>query len=218
MKTACETDKALSSERRYTAFDSTSHIASGTIRELALKVKAALHQGQGPNILVFDDLTSETLELDLRGSDADVLARLQPATPAGTPDALATAEPEGMPRGPGRPRLGVIAREVTLLPRHWDWLSSQRGGASVALRKLVEEARRTHEGKDRVRRAQESAYRFMSAIASSLPGFEEASRALFSGNSLGFDEQTLAWPADLRDHAQRLARQAFTAAEGKDAA
>ncbi len=218
MKPACEQDNSPSCERQYTAFDGIHCIGSGPIRELALKVKAALHQGRGPNILVFDDLTSETLELDLRGSDADVLARLQPATPAGNPDALATAEPEDMPRGPGRPRLGVIAREVTLLPRHWDWLSSQRGGASVALRKLVEEARRANEGKDRVRLAQESAYRFMSAIASSLPGFEEASRALFSGNSLGFDEQTQAWPTDLRGHARRLARLAFTAAEGKDAA
>lgn len=205
-------------ERCCTAFEESRRIATGPLREVAPKVKAVIDQGRQKTILVFDDLTSELVELDLRGSDADVLARLQTPGLAVGGDAPATPEPEDAPRGPGRPRLGVIAREVTLLPRHWEWLGSQPGGASVALRKLVEEARRTHEGKDRVRRAQESAYRFMSAIASSLPGFEEASRALFAGDSVRFDEQTQAWPDDLRSHAQGLARQAFTAPEGKDAA
>ncbi len=110
-----------------------------------------------------------------------------------------------VPRGPGRPRLGVVAREVTLLPRHWDWLSSQPGGASVALRKLVEQARRRNEGKDRLRRSQEAAYRFMSALAGNLPGFEEATRAFFAGDQERFDDQTESWPVDVRDHARRLA-------------
>lgn len=206
-----------SPQRCCTAFEESRRIATGPLREVALKVKAVADQGRQKTILVFDDLTSELVELDLRGSDANVLGRLQSGlVEAGIP--MADPGPEATPRGPGRPRLGVIAREVTLLPRHWEWLGSQPGGASVALRKLVEEARRTHEGKDRMRRAQEVAYRFMSAIASSLPGFEEASRALFAGDSARFDEQTRAWPADLRSHAQGLARQAFTAAEGKDAA
>ena len=203
-------------ERCYTAFEESRRIATGPLREVALKVKAVADQGLQKTILVFDDLTSELIELDLRGSDADVLGRLQSAcAEAGEP--VAAPGLEDAPRGPGRPRLGVIAREVTLLPRHWEWLGSQPGGASVALRKLVEEARRTHEGKDRMRRAQEAAYRFMSAIASSLPGFEEASRALFAGDSAGFDAQTQAWPTDLRSHAQGLARQAFAAREEKDA-
>lgn len=206
-----------SPERRCTAFEESRRIAAGPLREVALKVKAVADQGRQKTILVFDDLTSELVELDLRGSDADVLDRLQVPELAEGGDAPAAPEPEDAPRGPGRPRLGVIAREVTLLPRHWEWLGSQPGGASVALRKLVEEARRTHEGKDRVRRAQEVAYRFMSAIASSLPGFEEASRALFAGDSARFDEQTQAWPDDLRSHAQSLARQAFAAREEKDA-
>ena len=90
-----------------------------------------------------------------------------------------------------------MAREVTLLPRHWDWLNSQPGGASVALRKLVEEARRTHAGKDRVRQSQEAAYRFMSAVAGNLPGFEEATRALFAANAARFDEEVARWPADV---------------------
>jgi hypothetical protein len=207
-----------STERCYTAFEESRCIATGPLREVALKVKAVVDQGRQQTILVFDNLNSELVELDLRGSDADVLARLQACAPAQEGDAAAATEPEDSPRGPGRPRLGVIAREVTLLPRHWAWLGSQPGGASVALRKLVEEARRTHEGKDRVRRSQESAYRFLSAIASHLPGFEEACRALFAGDSAGFDSQTQAWPADLRRHAQGLARPAFRAPEEKDAA
>jgi hypothetical protein len=101
--------------------------------------------------------------------------------------------------------LGVVAREVTLLPRHWEWLAAQSGGASVALRKLVEEARRTHGEKDRLRRTQERAYCFMSAIAGDLPGFEEAARALFASDRPKFTERIAHWPADLRDHTLWLA-------------
>ena len=112
-----------------------------------------------------------------------------------------------------RPKLGVIAREVTLLPRHWEWLSSQPGGASVALRKLVEEARRANAGRDRIRQAQEAAYRFVSVLAGNLPGFEEACRALFAGDAARFDSLVQGWPAGVRNHAQRLAARAFPEAE-----
>jgi hypothetical protein len=98
----------------------------------------------------------------------------------------------------------VVAREVTLLPRHWDWLNGQPGGASVALRKLVEEARRVNEGRDRVRRAQESAYRFMSAMAGDLPAFEEAARALFAGKADQFASLICRWPKDVRMHLERM--------------
>ena len=109
------------------------------------------------------------------------------------------------PRRPGRPKLGVVAREVTLLPRHWEWLNSQPGGASVALRKLVEEARRANSGKDRLRRAQEAAYRFMSTMAGNEPGFEEAARALFAGRQEPFEALVRGWPKDVREHAKKLA-------------
>lgn len=117
--------------------------------------------------------------------------------------------PEAVPRGPGRPKLGVVAREVTLLPRHWEWLNGQPGGASVALRKLVDEARRANDGKDRVRQAREAAYRFMSVMAGNERGFEEATRALFAGDRERFEEFVASWPADVRDHAKRLAAAAF---------
>jgi hypothetical protein len=113
------------------------------------------------------------------------------------------------PRGPGRPKLGVVAREITLLPRHWDWLAQQRGGASVALRRLVDEARRTHEGKDRIRHAQDAAYRFMSTIAGNRPNYEAAIRALFAGEPVRFATLIAEWPADIRKHALKLAERAF---------
>jgi hypothetical protein len=136
--------------------------------------------------LIFDDETGEQVEVDVRGTDDEVRQRL---APPGQEDA---------PRGPGRPKLGVVAREVTLLPRHWEWLNSQPGGASVALRKLVEEARRANAGRDRVRRSQEATYRFMSALAGNLPGFEEAARALFARNPARFAEQIRDWPEDVQ--------------------
>ena len=113
------------------------------------------------------------------------------------------------PRGPGRPKLGVVAREVTLLPRHWEWLAQQSGGASVAIRRLVEEARRAGEDKDRIRQAQEAAYRFMSAIAGNKPHYEDAIRALFAGEQARFEKLIAEWPADVRDHASRLAERGF---------
>ncbi len=147
-------------------------------------------------MLIFDDVTSELIEVDFRGSAEDVGRRIAAEVPAEL-------------RKPGRPKLGVVAREVTLLPRHWDWLASQPGGASVALRKLVEQARTSNQGKDRRRRAQEAAYRFLSAMVGNEPGFEEATRALFSGKGDRFDEMVKAWPEDVREHGKKLAAAVF---------
>ncbi|RZI91619.1 MAG: DUF2239 family protein, partial [Variovorax sp.] len=112
----------------------------------------------------------------------------------------------------GRPKLGVVAREVTLLPRHWDWLNRQPGGASVALRKLVEDARRVNTDRDTVRAAREATYRFMSAIAGHLPGFEEAARALFANEKERFDALVAPWPDDVPDHLRKLSASAWSAA------
>ncbi len=194
-----------------TAFAGGRCIASGQLKAVALAVKTVVDQGDMEPILVFDDTTSALIELDLRGTPNDVAQRLE-KTPgpdgAQNPPRGASAQEH---RGPGRPRLGVVAREVTLLPRHWDWLACQPGGASVALRKLVDEARRAHAGKDRVRQAQEAAYRFMVAIGGHQSGFEEATRALFAGDATRFTERLQVWPADVRQHAQKLAAAAFEA-------
>jgi hypothetical protein len=182
----------------FTAFSGHRRLASGRLAEVALAVKIASSDDKLDPIVIFDDATGQSIDLDLRGSHREIVTRLTP------PEAPAQiAEPE--PRGRGRPKLGVVAREITLLPRHWDWLATQPGGASVALRKLVEEARRANGDRDRRRAARDAAYHFMSAIAGDLPGFEEASRALFADDRRGFTERIADWPADIRDHVVRLA-------------
>jgi hypothetical protein len=192
-----------------TAFEGVRRIASGDLKKVALKTKAVIDRGERAPVLIFDDITSELTEVDFRGTAEDVLRRLTVARENGAPTELPSEPRSEAPRGPGRPKLGVVAREVTLLPRHWDWLNCQPGGASVALRKLVEEARRVRATDDRIRQAQEAAYRFMSAMAGNEPGFEEATRALFAGRQDRFDELVRAWPIDIRDHAKKRAAGAF---------
>jgi uncharacterized protein len=179
-------------ERRCVAFEGVRRLASGPLADVAVAVKARADAGGQEPILVYDAETGAPIDFDLRGSEAEVRARLSSAR-----------------RGPGRPKLGVVAREVTLLPRHWAWLSSQRGGASVALRRLVDEARKEHDGRDRVRRAQEAAYRFMSAMVGDQPGFEEAARALFAHDRDRFEALSRAWPADVGQQTLVLAAPAW---------
>lgn len=186
--------------RRCIAFSGTTLIAKGDLPAVAGAARAALDEDPHATVLLFDAETSEPVEVDLRGSADEVIARLA----AGTPPALAAG-----PRPPGRPRLGVVAREVTLLPRHWEWLASQPGGASVTLRKLVEQARRSSEPSDRRRQAQEATYRFMLALAGNEPGYEEATRALWAGDAVRFEMLTEAWPVGVRDHVRELAASAF---------
>ncbi len=188
------------------AFEDDRRIAAGDLREVARAAKQALDRRRDTSILIFDGRTSEPVDLDFRGSIDDVLARLPDSI--GMPVAIDDAAPS-IPRGPGRPRLGVVAREITLLPRHWDWLAKQAGGASVAIRRLVEEARRTGEHRDRVRQAQEAAYRFISVMAGNRPHYEDAIRALFAGDPIRFEQLIAGWPADIRDHAATLAEKAF---------
>jgi hypothetical protein len=185
--------------KRFIAYEGYRLIASGLLTEVAAETKAVLDRGERAPVLIFDAETSVPVELDFRGTAGDVLGKL----------------PSAEPRPRGRPKLGVIAREVTLLPRHWDWLADQPGGASVALRKLVDEARRTNGGRDRIRKAQDSAYRFMVTMAGNQRGFEEAVRALYAGNRDRFDQVVENWPADVRDHVEELAATAFAAGQNE---
>jgi len=190
----------------YIAFEADRCIASGGLHEVARLAKQTLERRKDASVLVFDGSTSEPVDIDFRGSIDDVLARLPDN--AGAPGALGHAAEAG-PRGPGRPKLGVVAREITLLPRHWEWLAQQRGGASVALRRLVDEAKRAGEHNDRARHAQEAAYRFMSVMAGNKPHYEDAIRALFAGDPVRFEKLIAGWPADVRNHVSRLAERAF---------
>lgn len=192
----------------YTAFDGVRAIGSGTAREVAHAAKLATHAGARGPVLVVNDATSEPLELDLRGTLDDVLARF-PLPSATTETPSTTMSDDDAKPTRGRPKLGVVAREITLLPRHWEWLGSQPGGASVTLRKLVEHARMASGGKDRRRHAQESTYRFMSAMLGNQPGFEEATRALFAADASRFAQYAAPWPTDLREHVTRLAAAVF---------
>jgi hypothetical protein len=176
------------------AFDGGRLIAAGPLKDVALAVKAALAAGAAGPVLTFSDADGAVVDLDLRGSDAEIVARLG-----------ASVDEAPQPRGRGRPKLGVVAREVTLLPRHWDWLAAQPGGASVALRRLVEQARRSDGGATEANQAKAAAFRFLSATAGNLPGFEEALRALFASDRANFAERASRWPTDVRDYATRLA-------------
>ena len=186
-----------------TAFIGEQRLASGPLADVARAVVKASRSADAAPIVVFDDSSGRAIDLDLRGTERDIVARLsQPSSDSEIPsDELAAPEP----RGRGRPKLGVVAREVTLLPRHWEWLGVQPGGASVALRKLVEAARRSSGDRDRSRAATEAAYHFMSTMAGNLANFEGASRALFADDRRRFVELIAGWPGDIRDHVVKLA-------------
>jgi len=161
----------------YSAFSGFSHIASGSLAEVYGVCR------DQPGALIFDEDTGRVVDIDPRHPPTENAAR------------------------PGRPRLGVVAREVTLLPRHWDWLAAQPGGASVALRKLVEEAR--HDPRLRVKAARHSLYRFMTSLVGNAPGYEEAIRALYAGQRDEFLAHIEGWPTDVRAKLEEMAETAF---------
>lgn len=183
-----------------TAFLGEARLASGASWEVALAAKRAAAAG-GPTILIFDDRTGRQIDFNLSGSEEEVVARLR------APEAT---------RPRGRPKLGVVAREVTLLPRHWEWLAAQPEGASAAIRRLIDAARAQGSAAGHARQAQAAADSFMMAMLGNQPGWEGASRALYAGDGARFRDLTEPWPTDLRDHARRLAEPAFRAAASPD--
>lgn len=187
-------------QNSYTSFNGYAQVATGTLRFVASATKQVLDRAPHAAVLIFHNATGRQVEVDFRGTMEDVLARF----PAEAADAPALESTEEAPRGPGRPKLGVVAREVTLLPRQWEWLNSQPGGASVALRKLVDEARRKNEAKDRLRAMQEIVDRFLLAMAGDLPKYEDALRAFYAKDQMRFESAIAQWPEGVRDHVARL--------------
>lgn len=179
--------------RTYTAFADDRAIGSGPLRTMLADVKAWLDRRERARLLVFDDETGRQVDFDLRGTLDEIIAR---------------AAPLPAPARPGRPRLGVVGREVSLLPRHWEWLGQQPNGISAALRRLVDDARKREPGKQRARALREAANAFLTAMGGDLPGFEEASRALFAGDERRFERLLRGWPPDVRRHAMRWVREA----------
>ena len=178
-----------------TLFAGTQEVARGGREDMIAAIKDLQSRRDSPALLVFDSITGEQVDIDLRE-----------ATVAAPP----AKEIPGRKR-PGRPKLGVVSREVTLLPRHWEWLSAQPSGASATLRKLVDRARRDNAHSDGVRRSQEAAFRFMTALAGNEASFEEACRSLFAGDRQGFESHVTRWPKDIADFAKTLANDALRA-------
>jgi hypothetical protein len=183
-------------ETTYTVFAGERLLCSGDLRSMLSRTKQALDREPHSSVLIFDDRSGRQIEFDFRGTIEEVLEREAPEKPR---------------PGPGRPKLGVVSREISLLPRHWSWLEEQPQGASAALRRLVDEARKRDPGKEQARLARDAAGRIMWSIAGDLPNFEEASRALYAQDQGRFDELIAAWPKDIRTHLSRLVRESIRA-------
>jgi uncharacterized protein len=189
----------MENEPTFTAFAGQRRVASGDIRSVLTALKR--HPDVDAQVLIFSDQSGAQHEFDLSGSEVEMLARLDadPHFASGTPP----------PRnGPGRPRLGVVSREVSLLPRHWEWLERQPGGASASLRRLVEHARKSGGRGESARDARFAAGKFMWGIAGDLPQFEEASRALYAKDQERLEGLIAGWPEDIRTHVLQLTREA----------
>jgi hypothetical protein len=188
----------------YSAFHGQKLLARGPLADVVTKVKRQLDKTPDLSILIFSDATGKEMDFNFQGSAGDVLRRLEVFVPSTRPETTEAA-------GPGRPKLGVVSREVSLLPRHWEWLATQPGGASPMLRKLVEEARKGAQIDVSVKQAQERTYRVMSVLAGNQEGYEEALRALYRKDKKTFQAKTKAWPKDVLDHLRELAKPAFVA-------
>jgi hypothetical protein len=179
-----------------TAFSHESRVASGSYVAVAISLKEHLRNNAEASALIFDDNSGKQIDFDLRGTDQEIEDRIRKQF---------SLAKDGVPRPVGRPRLGVVSREITLMPHHWEWLAEQPGGASVVLRRLVEDARRTGPGEKALRRkVHERTYHFMSAMAGNLANFEEASRALFADNVGALKRLIADWPSDVRKHVIHL--------------
>ena len=188
----------MEQERTYAAFAGVRRVAAGTLRNVLPILKQRFDKNDSDSVLVFEVETGRQVDFDLRGSLEEVLERADPPPP----------------RGPGRPKLGVTSREVSLLPRQWDWLEQQPSGISAALRRLVETAIKDQPGKERARRIRAALSGFLSSMAGDRPNYEEACRALFAGDSDRFEKLVRRWPKDIRDFAVREARDADRAEVG----
>ncbi len=189
----------------YVVFVGTRRIARGDLEEVVLAAKRRHDRGTDERIALFDERTGQPIDMNLGRSGPELVRRLT--------ERLAPPPPPAPPkRGRGRPKLGIVSREVSLLPRHWEWLGHQRGGASASLRRLVDAARKNGQHDEVVRRAVERTHRFLWDMAGDLPGFEDATRALFARDFATFDKRTSRWPVGIREQVQRLLRQARPAA------
>lgn len=181
----------MADDETFSVFAGDRCVVAGPLKAMLLATKERFDHDPGERLLIFEDRTGRQVDFDFRGTADEVVARAMP-------------EPEPVKSGPGRPRLGVVSREVSLMPRHWEWLEQQPNGISAALRRLVEEARKRDPAEEQARLAREAASRFMTAVAGNLPDYEEASRALFGKDNARFGSLIERWPEDIRNHLLRF--------------
>jgi len=185
----------------YSAFSGNRLIAFGRLADVLTASKAYLDTSDDPQLLIFEDSSGQQLDFDFSGSLEEVLRRALPP-------------PERT--GPGRPKLGVVSREISLLPRHWEWLEAEPLGLSASLRRLVDEARKKNPGERRARKGREALNRFMTAMAGNFPNYEEATRALFAPDPARFEELIAEWPEDIRAHLLRVQEESLAPATDDD--
>jgi hypothetical protein len=190
----------MESELKYTAFENHKILCRGNLNHVILKVKKRIDKGSNASLIIFSDNTGKSMDFNFHGSEEDVLKRLE---------VFHKASETTESHGPGRPKLGVVSREVSLLPRHWEWLATQPGGASATLRKLVEEAKKKNASAHETKMIQERTYKFMSVMAGDLKGYEEALRALYRKDKKMFLSCIEEWPTDIREHSLELADSIF---------
>lgn len=183
----------------YAAFSGPRRLALGPLRDVLPVLKQRFDEDCSDLPLLFELESGRQVDFDLRGSLEEILEREAPVPV----------------RGPGRPKLGVTSREVSLFPRHWEWLETQPGGISGALRRLVEQAIKTEPGKERARRMREALGRFLSTMAGDRPHYEEVTRALYQGDLKSFEELIRRWPKDIREYALERAKEAARWEENK---
>jgi len=186
----------------YTAFEGYKLLSHGDIETVALDVRKALKKDSNKSVLIFSDSTGRQIDLNLNGYESEVLERLKvfAAPPVSTHIG-----------GVGRPKLGVVSREISLLPQHWEWLSNQEGGASSVIRRLIDAKMNTSllSAKEKTKKVQEVVYKFLSAVAGNLPNFEEVVRYLYRKDKKKFEDLMSDWPSDVSKHASFLAKEAF---------
>lgn len=184
------------------AFIGTKILKTGPLIEVVLAMKEEVAKDKFAHILCFLDETGAMVDFDLSGTNEQVIAKLLANNTQETKEEQ-KAETTNAPKS-GRPKLGVTAKEVTLLPRHWEWLAAQRGGASATLRRLVELAAKDSISIETRKSAQNATYRFLQNIAGDFENYEEVLRAIFADDFEKMRKLMQNWPQDIQNYAQKL--------------
>ena len=190
----------------YTAFLEQKQIGSGNFEAVKCEACQRVTEGERRPIIIFNDANGRVVDIDYQNPELS-----QEPLPISSSVHADEAKEDRQLRRVGRPKLGVVAKEVTLLPRHWEWLAAQQGGASVTLRKLVEEARRKNPDAEIMQQSRDACYRIINALAGNEAASEDALRALYADDQQTFAEIIALWPQDVSRYVNKMSRSAFSA-------